>query len=93
MTYYLLSPCKTTAGFMSTLKKKVRLDLREAATVLREGGYNVLDAGPLLVVEKVVEVTLYRNGKMVAKTDDRDLADKSVEEIYSLILPEDGDDG
>ncbi|MFQ6127953.1 MAG: hypothetical protein ACE5QW_03525 [Thermoplasmata archaeon] len=93
MTYYLLSPCKTTAAFMSTLKKRVKLDLKRIASLLRKRNFEVTDAGPLLVAKREVELTLYGDGKMIAKTDDRELADKSVREVYSLILSEYGESG
>lgn len=91
MTFYLLSPCKTKAGFMSTLKMKVRLDLERVSSLLRSRNFKVTNAGPLLVIEKGVELTLYKDGNMIAKTHDKELARKSVREIYSLILPGDGD--
>lgn len=91
MTYYLLEPCRTSAGFMSTLKGEVRLDLGRTASLLRDADYEVTDAGPLLVVKKEVELTLYRNGKTIVKTNDREEAEKSVSEIYSIILPERGE--
>ncbi len=91
MTHYLLEPCRTSAGFMSTLKGEVRLDLGRTASLLRDADYEVTDAGPLLVVKKEVELTLYRNGKTIVKTNDREKAEKSVSEIYSLILPERGE--
>ena len=43
------------------------------------------------MVKKEVELTLYRNGKIIAKTNDREEAERSVSEIYSLILPEPGE--
>ncbi|MCK4367911.1 MAG: hypothetical protein KAW84_08210 [Thermoplasmata archaeon] len=91
MTYYLLEPCGTSAGFMSTLEGEVRLDLRRTASLLRDADYEVTEVGPLLVVKKEVELTLYRNGKIIAKTNDREEAEKSVSEIYSLILQERGE--
>jgi hypothetical protein len=91
MTYYLLEPCKTSAGFMSTLKGDVKLDLQNTASVLREAAYEVTDVGPLLVVKKDVELTLYRNAKIIAKTDSREEAEKAVGEVYSLILPGHGE--
>lgn len=91
MTFYLLSPCKTKAGFMSTLKTKVTLDLERVSSLLRRNNFNVTNAGPLLIVEKGVELTLYRNGRMIAKTHDKELASRSVSEVYSLILAGGGD--
>jgi hypothetical protein len=91
MTHYLLEPCRTSAGFMSTLKAEVRLDLVRTASLLRDADYEVTDAGPLLVVKKEVELTLYQNGKTIVKTNDREKAEKSVSEIYTLILPERGE--
>jgi hypothetical protein len=87
MTYYLLEPCKTSAGFMSTLKGDVRLNLEKTASLLRNADYEVTDAGPLLIIKKDVELTLYRNAKIIAKTNSREEAERSVGEVYSLILP------
>lgn len=87
MTYYLLEPCKTSAGFMSTLKSVAKLNLKDTALILREADFDVTDVGPLLVIRKDVELTLYRNGKMIAKTNSRREAERSVSEVYSLILP------
>ena len=43
MTYYLLMPCRTTAAFISTLKKARRVNLRTAADRLAKAGYAVED--------------------------------------------------
>jgi hypothetical protein len=91
MTYYLLEPCRTSAGFMSTLKSEVRLNLEETASLLRDADYEVTDVGPLLIVKKDVELTLYRNAKIIAKTDIREEAERSVSEIYSIIIPGHGE--
>lgn len=88
MIYYLLQPCRTTAGFMSTLKRRVKLHLGDAASALEEAGFSVMDVGPLLIVQKDVELTLYATGKMIAKTTDREKADLAVREVYSILLPE-----
>lgn len=87
MSYYLLKPCKGHSGYLSTLKKRERLNLRAAAEKLKSQGYHVLDAKHLLVVRKDLEMTIYPNGRILVKTNDKEVARRSVEAIYELISP------
>jgi hypothetical protein len=88
MTYYLLKPCKGYAGYLSTLKKQRKVDLKSLVGKLESQGHEVLDAKHLLVVKKDYEVTIYPNGKLLVKTDDKEQARKAVEAVYGIIFPD-----
>ncbi|UCD92439.1 MAG: hypothetical protein JSV43_00445 [Methanobacteriota archaeon] len=88
MTFYLLKPCKGYAGYLSTTKKSTKVDLKSLIGDLESHGYEVLDVKHLLVAKKEMEITIYPNGKLLVKTDDKEEARKAVESIYEIIFPE-----
>jgi ArsR family metal-binding transcriptional regulator len=88
MTYYLLKPCKGHAGYLSTLRKNQKVDLRSLVPRLESEGYQVTDVKHLLIARRDIEVTIYPNGKLLIKEDDEAEAIRVVEEIYGIIFPE-----
>lgn len=88
MTYYLLKPCKGHAGFLSTMKENVKVNLHSLVGVLESEGYQVTDVKHLLIAKKDVEITIYPNGKLLVKEDDEEEAIRAVEAIYGMIFPE-----
>ena len=88
MTYYLLKPCKGHAGYLSTMKKNVKVDLNSLVAKLESEGYQVTDVKHLLIAKKNIEVTIYPNGKLLVKEDDEEEAVRAVEAIYGIIFPE-----
>lgn len=85
MSYYLIKPCRTTAGYISTLKRNIKLDLEECYRKLRKAGYKVTDVKVMLILEGEVELTLYQSGKVLAKTDDDKSARKAIQNVYKLL--------
>ena len=90
MTAHLLRPCKSTAAFEAILtsgSSQIHLDLIECQKMLESLGYQeVCNAKVLMIVKKEIEVTIYPNGKLILKTDDKETAKAAMEEIYEKIL-------
>ncbi|MCK5547616.1 MAG: hypothetical protein KAI64_01280 [Thermoplasmata archaeon] len=84
--YYILKPCKGSVGFTATPKKNIWLDLEVCAEKLKNAGYNVLDANVMLIAENDVEITVYRSGKILTKTDDKDAAKSAIEKAYGILI-------
>ncbi len=85
MTYYLLMPCKTTAAFISTLKKPRRVNLGKARRALEAAGYAVEDLSVMLIVATDPELTLYESGKTLIKTADADAAKRAIDGVYGVL--------
>ena len=85
MTYYLLMPCRTTAAFISTLKKARRVNLRTAAERLAKAGYAVEDVSVMLIVGTEPELTLYESGKTLVKTADEVAAKRAIDAVYEAL--------
>ena len=85
MTYYLLKPCKTSAGFTSTLKKRTKLNLKDAKPRLEAAGYNVTDVEVMLILEGPGGMTVYESGKILLKTNDKDEAQRQVDAVYGIL--------
>jgi len=90
LTYYLLQPCKTTAAFISTLKKPKRISLRAARKDLEDAGYGVEDLSVMLIVNTDPELTLYESGKVLIKTADADAARRAIDGVYAVLGLGDG---
>ena len=92
MPRYLLRPCKSTAAFealpeSNSSAEKFRLDLNSCQEILAPLGYEeVCDAKVLLILKKEIEVTIYPDGKLILKTDEKEIAKKVMNEIYDKIL-------
>lgn len=85
MTYYLLQPCKTTAAFISTLKKASRISLPKAREQLEAAGVSVEDLSVMLIVSTDPELTLYESGKTLIKTADAEAARRAIDKVYAVI--------
>jgi len=85
VTYYLLKPCKTSAGFTVTLKKRTRLNLKDAKTKLEAAGYTVTDVEVMLTRQGPAELTLYESGKLLVKKDDKTEAQQVTDSVYGLL--------
>ena len=90
MSYYLLMPCRTTAAFISTLKKPKRISLKKARQQLETAGYNVEDLSVMLIVNTDPELTLYESGKTLIKTADAEAARRAIDGVYGVIGLADG---
>ena len=91
MTYYLLMPCRTTAAFISTLKKPKRISLKTARRQLEAAGYGVEDLSVMLIVNTDPELTLYESGKTLIKTADADAARRAIDRVYGVVGLGDGE--
>jgi len=85
LTYYLLKPCKTSAGFTSTLKKKTKLNLKDAKPKLEAAGFKVTDVEVMLILEGPGGMTVYESGKILLKTNDKAEAQRQVDAVYGII--------
>lgn len=85
MSYYLLQPCRTTAAFISTLKKPRRISLDRARDQLQAAGYGVEDLSVMLIVDTTPELTLYESGKVLIKTADGEAARKAIDGVYAVL--------
>jgi hypothetical protein len=63
-------PCKGSSGAEVTVEEDLHLVIPAAARRLREAGYDVTDAGVLLVVRDDPRITIYPSGRMLVHTDD-----------------------
>lgn len=71
----LLRPCSTSAGFLATPERALRLDMAALRASLVADGYAVvLDARIILIVRKGVESSVYDTGKVLLKTTDPEAA-------------------
>ena len=85
MTYYLLKPCKTSAGFTSTLRKKAKVDLKAAKQTLETAGYKITDVEVMLILEGPASLTLYESGKLLLKTNEKSEAQIVADSIYGQL--------
>ena len=85
MSYYLLMPCRTTAAFISTLKKPRRLSLERARRQLETAGLSVEDLSVMLIVNTEPELTLYESGKTLIKTADAEAARRAIDRVYAVL--------
>lgn len=80
-----MMPCRTTAAFISTLKKPKRVNLKTAAARLAGAGLPVEDVSVMLIVGTDPELTLYESGKTLVKTADADAARRAIDEVYGVL--------
>ena len=84
--FYFLRPCRGSVGFVANPKKNVQLDLKECARKLEESGYKVVDAHVMLIAQNDIELTVYKSGKILARTDDDEAAMAAIERAYEILL-------
>jgi hypothetical protein len=91
----VLRQCKTKAGYEALpvdektgkWDQERRLDLPAVGKSLGTLGYDVIDAGPLLVVkgQGLCEVTIYPTGRLMIKSNDEASSRSTAERIYKDI--------
>jgi hypothetical protein len=90
MSGYLLRPCKSTAAFEALPNQnsqKAEINLTDCQIALEGLGYEeVCDARILIIMKKEIEVTIYPDGKLILKTDTKEIAERIMNEIYEQIL-------
>lgn len=83
----LLRPCTTSAGFLATQERALRLDMRRLRDGLVAAGYQVIiDAAIILIVRKGVESSLYDTGKVLLKTTDPAAAQTAYAELEPYVM-------
>lgn len=86
MAFYVLEPCKTRAGFEAIPEKKLSWNLNDAERRLVTAGIpTVVNAGVILVVDAGCEVSLFESGKLLFKTADKRLAEKSMDAVLGIM--------
>ena len=91
----VLRQCKTKAGYEALpvdaktgkWDQERRLDLSAVGRSLETQGYDVTDAGPLLVVKGkgLCETTVYQTGRLMIKSNDEARSRSTAEQIYKDI--------
>ena len=91
----LIRHCKTKAGFEALpidaktgkWDQERRLDLRALGKALQAKGYDIVDAGPLLIVKAhgLSESTIYPTGRLIIKCDQEADAKATATKIYKDI--------
>jgi hypothetical protein len=86
MTFYLLRPCQGKAAFEAVLKSQIQIDISKRVKVLRARGYDVLDAGIMLVAKKdEFEISIYPSAKLLIKCESKEKATQKANEIYEIL--------
>lgn len=84
--FYILKPCKSTAAYEAVPKRNIKLDLKGLLQRLITAGYDeICDANVMIIVKKDYEVSIYRSGKLLIKTEDELKAKRLAAEIFGLI--------
>lgn len=82
----LLRPCSTTAGFTATPEQPRRVAIPVLKQTAEAAGFSIIiDAKVVLIVrdQEGVESSVYEDGKVLLKTDDRSAA----EAAYTRLRP------
>jgi len=72
--YSLLKPCKTTAAIEAIPKERLTLDLDLCEEIFQKHCTIVANAGVMLIVSDRCEVSIHKDGRLILKTDNADLA-------------------
>lgn len=83
MTFYVLKPCKGKAAFEVLPRSRIQIDMAQSIPALQKKGYNVTDAGVMLVAKKDdVEISIYPGAKLLIKCPTEEDAAQIANEIY-----------
>jgi hypothetical protein len=86
MSFYLLKPCRGKAAFEVVPGEEIKLDMEMCKTDMEAHGYQVTDAGVMLVCKRgKLQVSIYPSGKLLIHTKSRDSAEKEANRIFSII--------
>ncbi len=86
MSFYLLRPCEGKSAFEALPKVQVRIDISKSSQELKAHGYEITDAGVMLIAKKGdVEISIYPSGKLLVKGLPKEQAFDKVNEIYHTI--------
>lgn len=84
--FYFLRPCRGSVGFVANPKKNTWLDLGRCAKELENAGYKVIDAEVMLIAQNDVDLTVYKSGKILARTEDEEAAMSAIEKAYKILV-------
>lgn len=79
--YSLLKPCKTSAAFEAIPRERFSLDLDLCEEILKKACTIVAHAGILLIVHDRCEVSIHKDGRLILKTDSKELASEQAGRI------------
>ncbi len=84
---YVLELCAKKAAYEATPERELSLDLDQVAEALEGAGIPVLtNAGVLLVAQAgPVELSIFESGRLLLKTDQRELASQVSQATYELL--------
>ena len=83
---YILQPCEGNSAYEAIPKEELNFDLPECGGILEEEGFEILDAHVLLIASKEeLETTIYPSGRLLVKTDAKEIAAPQVALIYGLL--------
>ncbi len=86
MTFYVLKPCQGKAAFEVLLKSNARIKFAECIPNLEENGYEVVDAGIMIVAKRNdIEISIYPSAKLLIKCVSKEKAKEEANAIYGLL--------
>lgn len=89
MGYYTLKLCSGRGSFEATPRPRAPIDLAEARRRLEAEGVAVVDARVMLIARLDCEVTVSRDGRLLLKSPDADVAERTFARLRSILgLPE-----
>lgn len=83
--YLLLKPCKTSAAIEAIPRERLSLNLDRCEEVLKTDCTIVANAGILLIVSDLCEVSIHKDGRLILKTDSQELAAEQAGRIAGWI--------
>lgn len=78
--------CAGKAAYEAVPDAPARLDLSRAAERLKASGLSVTDARVMLIIGTDPEVTLSLDGRVLVKTRDPAVAERSIEDVWNRLL-------
>lgn len=83
----LIQPCRTTAALEAIPEADLDLDINALEPQLERDGWEPrVNAGIMLIVRKQHEATIFRNGRILIKTQDRRVAESVWTELEPRLL-------
>ncbi len=83
--YRTLEVCSNRGGFETVPDPPRPVDLVDARHRLETAGIAVVDARVMLIAALEAEVTISRNGRLLFKTGDRALAERTLDHLSRLL--------
>ena len=83
--YSLLKPCRTSAAIEAIPTARLVLDLGLCEEILKMSCTIVANAGIMLIVHDLCEVSIHRDGRLILKTDSQEVAARQAARIAGLL--------